>query len=121
MKQWIPNGFYGGHAFGINKPGKENRETNIKAFLAKRDELLVTINEYSPYTLASSDDPPVYRFYSDMPAMGKNIKDPTHSANYGVKLQQHLQTLGVQTELVYPNAPNVIHATPEEYLIDHLK
>lgn len=121
MKAWIPNGFYGGHAFGINKPGKENREINVKEFLARRDELLTSINEYSPYALASKDAPPVYMYYRDKPAIGKKAKDPTHSANYGVQLHEHLKLLGVQTELVYPGAPDVVHATAEDYLIDVLK
>lgn len=121
MKKWMPNGFYGGHAFGIINPGKENREKNIKAFLARRDELLSTINEYSPYALATSDDPPVYLYYQVKPAMGKATRDPTHSSNYGVKLHEHLESLGVESELVYPGAPDVIHATIEECLVSRLK
>lgn len=121
MKEWMPNGFYGGHAFGIINPGKENREKNIQAFLARRDELLTTINEYSPYALASRDDPPVYLYYAAKPALGKATRDPTHSSNYGVKLHEHLQTLGVRSELVYPGAPDVTHATAEDYLIKNLK
>ncbi|WP_246117809.1 alpha/beta hydrolase [Adhaeretor mobilis] len=121
MKKWMPNGFYGGHAFGIINPGKENREKSIKAFLASRDQMLSTINEYSPYALASSDDPPVYLYYHVKPAMGKDTKDPTHSSNYGVKLHEHLQSLGVKSELVYPGAPDIIHATIEECLVSRLK
>lgn len=121
MKEWMPNGFYGGHAFGIIKPGKENREKGIRAFLARRDELLPLINEYSPYALATSDDPPVYLWYRVKPAMGEGTKDPTHSSNYGVKLHEHLQSLGVQSELVYPGAPDVVHPTVEQYLISKLK
>lgn len=121
MKAWMPNGFYGGHAFGIINPGKENREKNIQAFLARRDDLLNAINEYSPYALASRDAPPVYLFYQSQPAMGKATRDPTHSSNYGVKLHERLQSLGAQSELVYPGAPGVTHATAEEYLIRNLK
>lgn len=121
MKAWMPNGFYGGHAFGIIYPGKENRERSIQEFLSRRDELLPKINEYSPYALASKDDPPVYLYYKSKPAMGKNTKDPTHSSNYGVKLHEHLQSLGVESELVYPGAPEVTHASVEEFLISKLK
>ena len=121
MKEWMPNGYYGGHAFGIINPGKENREKNIKAFLARRDELLPKINEYSPYALASRDDPPIYLYYKEKPAMGKNTRDPTHSSNYGVGLHDHLQLLGVQCELVYPGAPDITHASIEEYLVKNLQ
>lgn len=121
MKEWMPNGYYGGHAFGIIMPGKENRERSIQEFLSRRDELLPEINEYSPYGLASSDDPPVYLFYKDKPAIGRDTRDPTHSANYGVKLHERLQALGVESELVYPGAPDVTHATVGEYLLRQLK
>ena len=104
MRQWTPEGFYGAHAFGIIYAGKENREKSIQEFLTKREELLPEIKEYSPYELASSDDPPVYLFYPKKPSLGKREKDPTHSANYGVKLQEHLQSLEVACELVYPGA-----------------
>lgn len=120
MKQWMPNGFYGGHAFGINEPGKENREKNVREFIAQRDKLLPTINTYSPFALATSDAPPIYLYYRVKPAMGQPTKDPTHSSNYGVKMHQQLQSLGVKTELVYPGAPEVIHPTIEDYLIKNL-
>lgn len=121
MKQWMPDGYYGGHAFGIINPGKENRAKNIQAFLARRDELLLSINEYSPYALASRDDPPVYLYYQEEPAMGKSTRDPTHSSNYGVGLHNHLQSLGVPSELVYPGAQDVTHASIEEYLVKNLQ
>lgn len=120
MKEWMPNGFYGGHAFGIIKRGDNRREEGIREFLARRDELLPLINEYSPYSLASSDDPPVYLYYTTKPALGKNTKDPTHSSNYGVKLHEHLQELGVESELVYPGARGVVHKSVVQYLIDRL-
>ena len=116
MRQWTPEGFYGAHAFGIIYPGKENREKSIQEFLTKREELLPEIEEYSPFGLASSDDPPVYLFYPKKPSLGKREKDPTHSANYGVKLQEHLQALEVVCELVYPGAPNVTHESITAYL-----
>ncbi|TWT30210.1 alpha/beta hydrolase fold protein [Posidoniimonas corsicana] len=121
MQEWMPNSFYGGHAFGVGKPGKENRAANFKEFLARRDELLPQINEYSPYALATSDAPPIYLFYTTKPAMGEKTKDPTHSSNFGVKLDERLRELGVSSELAYPGAPGVEHATVADYLIHHLK
>lgn len=121
MKEWMPNGFYGGHAFGIINPGKVNRAKNIETFLARRDELLTSINEYSPYALATRDAPPVYLYYTTRPAIGKDTRDPTHSSNYGVKLHERLQSLGVRSELVYPGAPAVTHSTVVEYLVRNLK
>jgi hypothetical protein len=47
--------------------------------------------------------------------------DPTHTANYGVKLQEKLRSVGVECELVYPGAPDVKHEQPDLYLIDKLK
>ena len=120
MKEWTPNSRYGSHAFGIFKPGAKEFQQDFEAFLAKRDDILVWINEYSPYALVSSDDPPVYLFYGSPPAIGKDQKDPTHTSNFGVKLQEHLRSHGVESELVYPGTPNVKHSSVEEYLIDRL-
>jgi hypothetical protein len=41
--------------------------------------------------------------------------------NYGVKLQEKLRRFGVQSELVYPGAPDVKHSQVHNYLIDTLK
>jgi arylsulfatase A-like enzyme len=112
MKQWTPNSKYGGHAFG---------KKDFKQFLAGRDGLLEWIGEYSPYALASADDPPVCLFFNQPPAMGKAQKDPTHTANFGVGLQQRCRELGIDCIVVYPGAPDVEFATPAQYLIAMLK
>jgi len=83
--------------------------------------VLPWIKEYSPYELVSSDDPPVYLFYDTPPGIGQEQKDPTHTSNFGVKLQEHCQEKGVDCELVYPGAPNVKHANMAVYLIEKLK
>ena len=112
MKEWTPNSRYGGHAFGLQGFAK---------FLAGRESILPWIAEYSPYALVTKDDPPVYLTYSRPPALGQDQKDPTHTANFGVKLQEHCQETGVACELVYPNAPNVKHKSPTDFLIKTLK
>lgn len=112
MKEWTPNSKYGGHAFGI---------LGFPKFLAERDNILPWIAEYSPYALVSKDDPPVYLLYSRPPALGQDQRDPTHTANFGVKLQEHCVATGVDCQLVYPNAPNVKHASTTEYLIETLR
>ncbi len=108
MKEWTPNSTYGGHAFGLGK---------FDNFLAQRATILPWIAEYSPYALVSRDDPPVYLSYSAPPALGQPQKDPTHTANFGVKLQEHCRANGVACELVYPDAPGIKHPTVEAYLI----
>jgi len=121
MKEWTPNSHYGGHAFGFMDPNDlKTRDTQFAEFLAHREELLPWIREYSPIELASADDPPVYLFYQSAPALGKPQKDPTHTANFGVKLEEKLKSLNVECELVYPGAPDVKHATIEAYLIEKL-
>ncbi|MGB7324816.1 MAG: alpha/beta hydrolase [Rubripirellula sp.] len=112
MKQWTPNSRYGGHAFG---------KKDFAEFLSERDSILPWIAEYSPYALVSQDDPGVHLWYGSAPALGKKQKDPTHTSNFGVKLQEHCLATGVDCELVYPNAPDVEHATSTEYLIAILK
>ena len=122
LKEWTPNSRYGGHAFGFMDPNdRKTRDTRFAEFLDKRESVLKWIKMYSPYELVSKDDPPVYLFYSGVPAIGQEQKDPTHTANYGVKLQEHCQAIGSECELVYPGAPNVKHKSIAEFLIATLK
>lgn len=112
MKEWTPNSRYGGHAFG---------KKDFAQFLAERENILLWIAEYSPYALVSDDDPPSSLFYGSTPAIGKDQKDPTHTANFGVKLQERCVELGVQCEVVYPGASNVRYKAPTDYLVATLK
>ena len=108
MQEWTPNSTYGGHAFGMK---------NFDDFLSQREQLLPWIAEYSPYALVSTDDPPTCLFYNRAPAVGEKQKDPTHTANFGVKLQERCAELGVECEVVYPGADGVRFKTPTDYLI----
>ncbi|WP_372894708.1 alpha/beta hydrolase fold domain-containing protein [Stieleria sp.] len=112
MKEWTPNSRYGGHAFGFGSFAK---------FLEGRETILPWIAEYSPFALVDKDDPGVYLIYSRPPAIGENQQDPTHTANFGVKLQEHCKANGVACELVYPGASHVEHETPTDYLIETLQ
>ena len=112
MKEWTPNSRYGGHAFGLR---------SFADFLKQREKILPWIAEYSPYALVSKDDPPVYLIYGSPPAIGKAQKDPTHTSNFGVKLQEHCKTKGVACELVYPGQPKVKYPNPTAFLISQLK
>ena len=112
MREWTPNSRYGGHAFGIR---------GFEEFHSKRDEIKTWIAEYSPYALVSKDDPPVYLAYRTPPAIGKEEKDPTHSANFGLKLQEHCEANQVSCQLHYPDAKDVKFESIKDYLIATLK
>lgn len=112
MKEWVPNNKYGAHPF--------NRET-FDQFLAARDSIMPWINEYSPYALLSSDDPPTYMFFRTPPAVGQEQKDPPHSSNFGVKLEEKCKNYGVKCEIQYPDAQGTIHENTTVYLISTLK
>ncbi len=120
MKEWTPNSGYGGHAFGFAGDA-EKKISQFDEFLAKRDTILPWIAEYSPYALVSSDDPPVYLYYSGPPALGQDQKDPTHTSNFGVKLQEHCKAEGVTCELYYPGAEGAAFTSTKDYLIAKLK
>ena len=111
-KEWTPNSTYGGHAFG---------KKDFAQALADRESILPWINEYSPYSLASKDDPPVALFYSTAPAMHQKQKDPTHSANFGLGLQLRCKELGIKCDLIYPGAAEIPYETATKYLIANLK
>ena len=59
--------------------------------------------------------------FGSAPAIGQEQKDPTHTANFGVKLQEHLKEAGIPCEVQYPGAPAVKHASIDAYLIEKLK
>jgi acetyl esterase/lipase len=120
MKEWTPNSRYGGHAFGFTAD-PEKKLSEFDQFLAGRESILPWIAEYSPYALVSSDDPPVFLVYNSPPALGRNQKDPTHTSNFGVKLQEHCQAKGVKCDLYYPSVEGLEHTTVESYLIATLK
>ena len=123
MIAWTPNSRYGGHAFGF-MPDPDNlktRDSQFAQFLAARDRILPWIEEFSPFAWVSADDPPIYLSYRTPPALGQEEKDPTHTANFGVKLAEKLRTVGVECELVYPGLPDVKHALTHEYLVNRLK
>ncbi len=120
MKEWTPNSRYGGHAFGFTgDPTK--KISQFDEFLAKRETILPLIAEYSPYALVSSDDPPIYLNYSTPPALGKDQKDPTHTSNFGVKLQEHCQANKVVCDLFYPGVKDSKYTNSGDYLIATLK
>jgi hypothetical protein len=73
------------------------------------------------YAPVSSDDPPVYLYYNSPPALGQIQKDPTHTANFGLKLKMRCEAVGIGCEVQYPNAPGVKHKTTTDYLIATLK
>lgn len=123
MQEWTPNSRYGGHAFGFMPDPKDlaTRDTQFAQFLAARERVLPWIRLYSPWEHVSADDPPIYLSYTTPPALGKAEKDPTHTANFGVKLQEKLRSVQVPCELVYPGAPDVRHAQIADYLIERLQ
>jgi len=121
MVEWTPNSHYGAHAFGIFKTLNGKLVADFPTYLAERERLLPWIAEYSPYALVSAGDPPIHLVYSSAPALGQDQKDPTHTANFGLKLQEHCQANGVSCELVYPGAPQIQHPTATDFLIAKLK
>jgi acetyl esterase/lipase len=112
MRDWTPNSRYGAHAFGL---------ADFEEFYNKSDEIMPWIKEFSPYANVSSDDPPVYLSFSQAPNLGKEEKDPTHTANFGVKLKEHCEANGVECQLYYPGAEGTKHESTVTYLIEKLK
>ena len=112
MKEWTPNSKYGGHAFGMHPFDK---------FLESRKKILPWIKEYSPYANVTKGDPPVFLEYKTPPAIGQAQRDPTHTSNFGLKLQEHCLAKGVHCELYYPTGPKTVHHNTTSFLITHLK
>ncbi len=94
VQAWIPNNEYGPHAFGLG---------SVKEFVEQREKLLPWIEQFSPYALASSDDPPVLLFYDNPANLGQPYKDPPHSGNYGAGIAEKLKAVGIEHEINYNN------------------
>ncbi len=121
MRAWTPNSHYGGHAFGFMDPDDlKTRDNHFEEFLNHREDILPWIKEYSPIEHVSADDPPIYLIYDTPPAIKKPQKDPTHTANFGAKLQDKLMSMSVECELVYPKAHDVKHKSMEAFMIEKL-
>lgn len=123
LRAWIPNAIYGGHAFGFAAKGRK-RAQEFDLLFENRETVLPWIKEYSPIELADKDAPPIYLDYPNQkqpPAVGQVEPDPTHSAMYGVKLAEKLNSLGVEVILAYPGHPDETYGSPTKFLIAKLK
>jgi acetyl esterase/lipase len=122
MHAWTPNSDYGGQVFGFtdDATSKDALRSQFPQFLAAREKVLPWIREYSPFAHASADDPPIHLSYDTAPDFGKAQTDPTHSANFGVGLQQKLRALSVEYELAFPGASDVKHHETSAFIISKL-
>lgn len=110
MIEWVPNIKYGGHAF--------EHKMKFPDFLARRDEFLPWINEYSAYGLVTADDPATYLHYGNPATPGVLEKDPTHSTTFGIKLFERCQEVGVPCELTYTGIPDRKYKNITAYLLE---
>lgn len=120
-REWLPNMRYGGHAFGFDAGGGK---TQFENFHEGRESVADWIEEYSPLSHVTHDDPPVFLNYPAQdkpPVKGEEQKDPTHSALLGLILQEKLDAEGVESHLAYPGAPAPDHQSPADFLIAKLK
>ena len=123
LREWIPNAIYGGHAFGFKGPGR-GRPEEFVLLMENREKVLPWIKEYSPMELVSSDDPPIYLDYPNQktpPVLGQKEPDPTHSALYGVKLKEKLDSEGIEAVLSYPGNKDEKYGSPTKFLLEKLK
>ena len=120
VRGWIPNAVFGAHAFGY---ADLSRVASFEPFLAAREKHLDDIHRYSPFELASKDDPPVFVEFPNQdkpPVPGESQTDPSHSAISGLMLERRLQELGVKVELRYKADGRSGHKNVQEYLTQAL-
>lgn len=120
MREWTPNSSYGAHAFGFTGNSAE-KLSSFEEFHSKRHTILPWIAEYSPYALVTADDPAVFLSYGQPPALGEPQKDPTHTANFGVKLQEKLRSVGIACDLQYPGAEGLRYPSQTAAVLGMLK
>ena len=122
VREWIPNAVYGGHAFGFAGEGRQ-RADEFKLLLENRDKVKPLFKEYSPIELVTKNDPPIYLDYPNQkqsPKTGQEEPDQTHSAMYGVKLGEKLESTGVEVVLTYPGKKDKKYGSPTKFLIEKL-
>ena len=122
IREWIPNGIYGGHAFGFSAQGRD-RAGEFELLVANRDKVLPWIKEYSPIELVSPDDPPIFLNYPNQktePEVGKETPDPTHSAVYGLKLAEAIEAAGVEAVVSYPAKRDATYGSNRAFLMRKL-
>ncbi len=123
VREWIPNAVYGGHAFGFAGQGRQ-RGDEFKLLTANREKVMPLIKEYSPMELVSKNDPPIYLDYPEqtlLPKAGQEESNPTHSAMYGVKLEEKLKAAGVEVVLNYPGHEDHQYGSVRRFLIEKLR
>lgn len=122
LREWIPNAVYGGHAFGFAKKDRD-RPGEFELLIENREKVLPWIKEYSPIELVSKDDPAIYLDYPNQkqkPMKGQKEPDPTHSAMYGVGLEEKLKDAGLEVVLAYPGHEDSKYGSPTKFLIEKL-
>jgi acetyl esterase/lipase len=121
LREWMPNAIYGGHAFGFTAQGR-SRAQEFDLLIENREKVLPWIKEYSPIELVSKDDPPIFLQYSAKPAaIGQEGPDPTHSAIYGIKLEEKMKAAEVECVLSYPGHQDEKYGSVATFLIAKLK
>jgi acetyl esterase/lipase len=99
MKEWIPSITYGAHAFFASDRLPEKGPARFQFFLDHREEILPYIKDFSGYEHASADDPPMLLVYGGQPNVlpATNGGNATHHPQFGAKLHERLQRLGVES------------------------
>jgi acetyl esterase/lipase len=123
LREWMPNAEYGGHAFGFAAKGR-TRPQEFELLIPNRKKVLPWIKEYSPIELVSKDDPPIYLDYPGEkaePKLGEPQRDPTHSAIYGIKLEEKLKDAGVEVVVAYPAREDKKYGGVREFLTAKLQ
>jgi hypothetical protein len=123
LREWISNSNYGGHAFGFAAKGR-SRPQEFELLIANREKVLPWIMEYSPISLISKDDPPLFLEYPNQkttPVLGGKEPDATHSALYGIQFAARYEKLGVSCIVSYPEHVHPDYANSQAYLIQMLK
>ena len=112
LHEWMPNYWYGAHAFGL---------PDFQSLYDNREKVLKWIKEYSPIEHVSKDDPPIAMFYDgEKPVVGASPKHPTHSGIMGIKLEERLKAVKVDVVLVHPGRSHPMYKDASAYLIDQL-
>jgi acetyl esterase/lipase len=122
LREWMPNARYGGHAFGFRTP--ENRDGAFQKFFENRESVLPWIQEYSPISHVTPDDPPAFLEFPGQkkPAVkGEAQDDPTHSALLGMILLEKLKEAKVEGIVAYPGQPLPKYKDSAAFLIERLK
>ncbi len=106
-----------------NIPGYAEPHRDWPESFGKDDpkEIAAIVRDISAQSIISADDPPIFMSYgmapdAPIPAGDKAQGWKVHHVNFGIRLQQQMEALGVESDLKYPGSTSTYRSTVDFFI-----